>query len=656
MKRSNSNKNELTNLVIRVLAGLSLILVSSHAAAQQTSSSAVERFEPVFDIGVMMRPRAGLYGITELMMAALEADIPMARQLLAAGADINETDDSQSTALMWAVHSGDVRVVNFFIQEGANVRAKASQGATALMNAVTGRQEAIAVALINAGADANGRGNSAQNFLESAAEFGMTDVVDALIRNGADLTTYGRSALYQAVMRGHTNTAMRILDAGVDPNVVPERSNRTLLYMASASGERDLVELLILKGADASQTIGSQSPLYAAATRGKTPVAELLIQYGAVPTAQTVLAATQGGHSGTATVLLQRLDLENTEVAEIESLLTAADALDNSEFTRVLLNSASARSVIARADQAAAAELQAAKREHSRLLFAQQIEEHCVIGVWDSRSATSTTLTDIAQCPNELSISEDNRSLFVLDEKRIRIVSIDQTADDTTVALPNMDYRNWLEFLTPRPDPAAKYPPASTDFQIDRVAYLADGSLALIVGLSTAADDAYQYLMRYDGQQWIVLDGQWCSRGWCDRKLVSLTSKSTRDWPETRMIWNAFMKFNPYLARQSVEMVDLEYEDYQGTNHRLEFAIDGKSSVIETYTRPSEHSATLHTLGVNLIAGGKPARSLSDNQCLTSVIGRFILVYEFFQGRFEVTDIGTGATLISDLKTALWLD
>ena len=35
---------------------------------------------------------------------------------------------------------------------------------------------------------------------------------------------------------------------------------------------------------------------------------------------------------------------------------------------------------------------------------------------------------------------------------------------------------------------------------------------------------------------------------------------------------------------------------------------------------------------------------------------RFILVEEFFRGRFEVTDIGTGETVISDLSAAMWLD
>jgi len=185
---------------------------------------------------------------------------------------------------------------------------------------------------------------------------------------------------------------------------------------------------------------------------------------------------------------------------------------------------------------------------------------------------------------------------------------------------------------------------------------LDDGSLAVVLRLWMPADDEFHYLLRHDNDQWSMTDGQWCHRWGCDKALGPLTSKSTRDWPESRMIWHAALKFNPFLSRQSIEMVDLEYESYQGTNHQREFEIDGVSTLLSAYTRPSEHSDTFHTLGISLAIDGKPPIELSGNQCLTSIVGRYILVYEFFQGRFEVTDLGTGRKPIGDLKTALWLD
>ena len=253
-------------------------------------------------------------------------------------------------------------------------------------------------------------------------------------------------------------------------------------------------------------------------------------------------------------------------------------------------------------------------------------------------------------------VSKDNRSVFIVNDNLIRIVSIDKSAADTEVALPDLDYRVWLDQMTLRPDQNPDYLPSMTGMRPNRISLLDDGSLALVLGVWMPADDEFHYLFRRNDHQWSITDSQWCHRWGCDSALGPLTGKSTRDWPESRMIWHAALKFNPFLSRQSVEMVDLEYESYQGTIHHREFEIDGVLSTLSAYASPSEHSDTNHTFGINLIVDGKAPMELSSNQCLTSIAGRYILVYEFFQGRFEVTDLGTGTTVIGGLRTALWLD
>ena len=600
------------------------MLIWSQAAAQQSDSGAVEKFAPEFDVGVEMRPRVGLFGITELMMAALEADIPKAKQLLDAGADINERDDSQSTPLMWAVHSGDVEIVKFLIGQGADVRAKAHRNATALMVAMTGNHESSAVALIDAGADPNGRGNSAMNYLEDAAMSGMTDVVDALIRNGTDLDAYGASALHWAISRGHSATARRLLNAGVDVNAKVSWSTGPLIATAAASGDIDLVKLLLENGASSTTNVA--------------------------------LAAMRNGHGGTATVLLNGIDLETIEDSEVDQLLSAADELGNDAINALLLKSKRVRSVIDKNEKAVAATLQAVSREESRLLLAQQVDEQCVISIWDSRLRTSTEVARISECPYEIYVSQDNRVLFVTDKDSIHIVSIAGRATGREVALPDLRYRTWLEHMEPRPDQRSDYLPSGERMAPGRIGYLEDGSLALIVDVWMPGDDFYQYLMRFDGRQWSLDGGQWCNRFGCDNALGALTSKSTRHWPESRRVWHEAQKHNPYVTDLSIEMLDLDFEDYQAAIYHREFLIDGVTSTLSAYTSPSEHYDIIYSFGITLTVGDGEPRELSGNQCLTSIVGRYILVYEYFQGRFEVTDIGTGATLVTDLKTALWLD
>jgi len=47
-----------------------------------------------------------MFGVTELMIAALEADLDNVKTLVRQGADIKETDDTGGTPLMWAIQGG----------------------------------------------------------------------------------------------------------------------------------------------------------------------------------------------------------------------------------------------------------------------------------------------------------------------------------------------------------------------------------------------------------------------------------------------------------------------------------------------------------------------------------------------------------------------
>jgi len=135
------------------LCVLATVMVRTDVSAQQaTGSDAVETFSPQLDAGYEMRPSVGMFGITELMMAALEADVDQVRRLLDQGTDIDETDQTGGTPLMWAVQGGDLGVVDLLLERGANVNATASRNTTALMTAVISDKEAIGVRLLEAGA------------------------------------------------------------------------------------------------------------------------------------------------------------------------------------------------------------------------------------------------------------------------------------------------------------------------------------------------------------------------------------------------------------------------------------------------------------------------------------------------------------------------
>lgn len=605
-----------------------------------------------------MRPQAGTGGITELMIAALEGNIEKARQLIFMGADVNETNHLRETPIMWAAQSGDVNIVNFLISRGADVRAKSGRGSTALLYAISRRQEAMSTALINVGADANGHNVDGQSFLEASAEDGMTGTLEALIRNGADVVSYGPSALHYAVSRRHVDIVGLLLSAGVDVNAQLTRPHKSILYTASESGNLGLVTLLLSRGAEINQSTDRESPMYPAASGGHTTIVELLLANGVPASPQYLLLAAERGYAETANVISRHVNLETLQKSEIKRLLAIAERLDQPEFTQSILRSPSVKKVRDDAVRAAEEERLASLREHSRLLFARQAEEYCVIGVWDSRSGQSTELTRISSCPYTIFASKDAESVFVVGREVVQTVTIARPAAKMNVALPDLDYRVWIEQMSVRPDRNPEYLPHGTQMRPTGVGRFEDGSLGLIVSLGMPADDEYFYLFRHINGQWILEDERWCDRWGCKNPLDSLAfiTSDAWAWPESRRVWHPNVSLNPFFSDKSAEMIDLKYESYQAATHHREFEIDGVSSILTANTSPSEHSGINLTFGVELTIEGKATRDLSTNQCLTSVVGRFILVSEFFGGRFEVTDIGTGETMIDNLAAAMWLE
>jgi ankyrin repeat protein len=243
-------------------------------------------------------------GFNALLYAAREGCIACARELLAAGADINRADPDQTTPLVLALMSLHFDFASFLIKSGADVDRWDIFGQTPLYVAIdmntlprggrpdlpsedftTGLQ--VAEQLLAAGANPDiqlklrpqyrnyifDRGgdqvlSTGATALLRAAKGGDVDAVRLLIRYKARLSLPNESGvtpLMAAAGSGHGSNPTRgrfktdeqgaecvklLIEAGVNPDEAAARSGATALHAAAQHSWNETIRMLAAKGAD----------------------------------------------------------------------------------------------------------------------------------------------------------------------------------------------------------------------------------------------------------------------------------------------------------------------------------------------------------------------------------------------------------------------
>ena len=241
--------------------------------------------------------------VPSIHTAARTGNVENVKAFLEKGTNINEKDNSGLTPLHIAVSDDSKKVVEFLLAEGADVNAKDKWGYTPLYYAIWNENKDLATLLIGKGAEVNVEPEKDYPLIYYAVWNEDLDAVKLLVAKGAKFDVKilkDRTAFHYAVGQGNRGIAEFLVSKGIDASA---------FHVAAGMGDLARVKSHIEQGADvnAQDELG-WTPLYWAASLGRTDVAKFLIDKGA----DVQRAATDGG-----TALHQAARAGDNELVEL---------------------------------------------------------------------------------------------------------------------------------------------------------------------------------------------------------------------------------------------------------------------------------------------------------------------------------------------------
>ncbi|HEV2601499.1 MAG TPA: ankyrin repeat domain-containing protein [Candidatus Babeliales bacterium] len=234
------------------------------------------------------------------LLQAMDASdsLPIMKELLAKGADINIQNKDGATPLMLAAQQGKLDIVQFLVDASANKDAQDKKGKTALMLAAYSRQLEVVQFLVAAGVDkdahdANGE-TALMYALKELRHLSYPDMIDArnkqldlirfLVTAGVDLAArdqHGRTAFLYAAGSRDLEAVQLLINAGADKEV-RDAGGQTALMHAVAENSLEIVRFLVHIGLDKdAYDVQGRTALISAANYGYLDIVQFLVGVGA---------------------------------------------------------------------------------------------------------------------------------------------------------------------------------------------------------------------------------------------------------------------------------------------------------------------------------------------------------------------------------------
>ena len=267
-------------------------------------------------------------GRTALSYAVQKGFMTVCRTLVAHGADVNAKDKSGSTPLQTAIGNGHLSAAEFLITNKAQINVSSFDGMTPLLSSIMGGNMELVELLLNNHADANqeiGPPKKLHSPLWWAIEYKRQPVVQLLLDHGAkpnEADSNGDTPLVKATKQEQTEMIGSLIEHGADVNAADNSGSTPLHWAVQAKSLADaemliknkaqidaktsdgftplavaiihdtgeqMVKLLLANHADANLETGPTNdrhdPLIWAVRFQRTPMVQLLLEFGAKPNA-----------------------------------------------------------------------------------------------------------------------------------------------------------------------------------------------------------------------------------------------------------------------------------------------------------------------------------------------------------------------------------
>lgn len=289
-----AEKGNTANVQLLLAAGVSPDSFAENGATPLTSASSAGQ-EAVIDILLSAGgdiDQSDANGNTPLIIAVRTDNIPVAEKLVRAGANTESINNLGETALSIAIRNKNWPMVTALGKAGVNYNVQYEDGRTRLHDIISsGRAEKeLVAALIEGGADVNIADDSGQTPFTLAVNRGEAELVALMVRHGADVNEVhfnnnSYPALLQAIQMKNDKLAAVLIDGGADVDFIVQKTGDSALHAAVKSGMKDIVAMLIKRGANVNvRNIFYETPLSEATVNpeGKDlDCARLLAQAGA---------------------------------------------------------------------------------------------------------------------------------------------------------------------------------------------------------------------------------------------------------------------------------------------------------------------------------------------------------------------------------------